>query len=155
MRFLLLICTIVCALLAGRLLAPELGDTPPRHCEVCIVDHNNGGIVGDFKSAAAAIRNDRHGVLVIDGFCGSSCMTMADLARPHACITPNAIFAYHQTNYGRPIPLSADLHAWAMAHGGFPRFGMPPNMMPNSAARQFWPLCDSATAHGSATGAHL
>jgi hypothetical protein len=111
----------------------------PSHCAVCTVHWNDGGIVKDFQAEGSAIH--RHGMLVIDGFCGSACMVMADRARPHACVTANATFGFHQTNYGRPIPLSSDLRAWTTAHGGFPASGGHANIMPNEAARQFWALC--------------
>jgi hypothetical protein len=106
----------------------------------CTISSNTGGRVIDFEDAADAIRSSRQR-LVIDGFCGSSCMTMADRARPRVCITSRAVFAYHKTNYNRPIPLRGDVRGWIVRHGGFPRFGASPGIMPNEVARQFWPLC--------------
>jgi hypothetical protein len=106
----------------------------------CVIRASTGGRVIDFEDAADAIRSSRQ-KLVIDGFCASSCMTMADRARPRTCITSRAVFAYHKTNLNRPIPLRADLRGWIMRHGGFPRFGATPGIMPNNVARQFFPLC--------------
>jgi hypothetical protein len=114
----------------------------------CIVAGNNGGRIVDFERAASAIRSS-HRMLVIDGFCASACMTMADRARPRACITPNAVFAYHKTNWNRPIPLGAGPRKWIMRHGGFPNFGATPGIMPNRVARQFWPLCKDTAAQFS------
>jgi hypothetical protein len=106
----------------------------------CTIRNNNGGVIVDFEKAGDAIRAGSRQMLVIDGFCASACMVMADRARPRACVTPRARFAYHETNYNRPIPLNADLHGWIMSHGGFPSYtGMA--IMPNEAAQQFWPLC--------------
>lgn len=109
----------------------------------CTIRASNGGSVVDFYDAGIAIRSGARKKLVIDGYCGSSCMTMADLARPRACITSKAVFAYHKTNFNRPIPLRADLTAWIMQNGGFPSFRGRPGIMSNSVARKFWPMCDS------------
>jgi hypothetical protein len=106
----------------------------------CTIQNNNGGVIADFENAGDAISGGARQMLVIDGFCSSACMVMADRARPRACITSRAQFGYHETNYNRPIPLHADLNGWIMSHGGFPshnRIGF----MPNDAAQQFWPLC--------------
>ena len=72
---------------------------------------------------------------VIDGYCASACMVMADRARPRTCITSRAVLGYHKTNFGRPIPLRGD-----------PRFGARPGTMPNSVARQFFPMCKDSVA---------
>jgi hypothetical protein len=106
----------------------------------CTIQNNNGGVIIDFENADDAIRAGARQMLVIDGFCASACMVMADRARPRACITSRAQFGYHETNYNRPIPLHADLNGWVMRHGGFPSYnGMA--IMPNNAAQEFWPLC--------------
>lgn len=107
----------------------------------CTIQSNGGGVVIDFVNAGAAIRAGARDKLVIDGYCASACMSMADRARPRACITERAQFAYHKTNYNRPIPLSADLRGWIVRHGGFPGNADTPGIMPNEVARQFWPLC--------------
>jgi hypothetical protein len=112
----------------------------------CVVSGSNGGRVMDFEDAADAIRRGAREKLVIDGFCASSCMTMAAFARPRTCITERAVFAYHKTNRNRPIPLSSDLNRWIVARGGYPAFGATPGVMSNAAARQFWPLCGSEKA---------
>jgi hypothetical protein len=133
-----------------RPMRPQALDAIARavgHCgDPCVVSGNNGGRVIDFEDAADAIRHGAKERLVIDGFCGSSCMTMAAFARPRTCITERAVFAYHKTNRNRPIPLSSDLQRWILARGGFPESGATPGIMPNQAARKFWPLCGSARA---------
>jgi hypothetical protein len=107
----------------------------------CTIQSNSGGVVVDFESAGAAIRAGARTKLIIDGYCASSCMVMADRARPRACITSRATFAYHKTNYNRPIPLRGDLRGWIVHHGGFPSFSGTPGIMPNEVAQHFWPLC--------------
>jgi hypothetical protein len=106
----------------------------------CTIQNNNGGVIADFENAGDAISGGARQMLVIDGFCASACMVMADRARPRACITSRAQFGYHETNYNRPIPLHADLNRWIMNHGGFPSYNRM-GIMPNDAAQQFWPLC--------------
>jgi hypothetical protein len=106
----------------------------------CTIQNNNGGVIADFENAGDAISGGARQMLVIDGFCASACMVMADRARPRACITSRAQFGYHETNYNRPIPLHADLNGWIMSHGGFPSYNRM-GIMPNDAAQQFWPLC--------------
>lgn len=111
----------------------------------CTVQSNGGGIIVDFERAGDAIRGGARQKLVIDGYCASACMVMADRARPRACITSNAQFGYHKTTWNRPIPLHADLHGWIMRHGGFPsNQGM--GIMPNEVAQHYWPLCSGHVA---------
>jgi hypothetical protein len=109
----------------------------------CVVRHNTGGRVVQFEDAADAIRNGARKKLVIDGYCASSCMTLADRARSRTCITSRATFGYHKTNRNRPIPLRADLHRWIMANGGYPEFRAKPGLMPNHVARRFWRQCSN------------
>ena len=109
----------------------------------CTIHQNNGGRIVDYWYAGNAIRQGGRKELVIDGFCASACMVLADRARPRACITSRAVFAYHKTNFNRPIPLSADLRSWINHRGGFPEFGATPGIMPNEVARHFWPQCHS------------
>jgi len=120
----------------------------------CMIEHSNGGVVADFENAGDAIRAGARQMLVIDGYCASACMVMADRARPRACITSRAQFGYHETNYNRPIPLNADLRGWVMNHGGFPSYASM-GFMPNEAAQQFWPLCSQDTTASLATGQSL
>jgi hypothetical protein len=130
--------------------------TPLDNCgDPCTIQNNNGGVIVDFENAGDAIRAGARQMLVIDGFCGSACMVMADRARPRACITSRAQFGYHYTTYNRPIPLQADLHDWIMDHGGFPSYSLM-GIMPNDAAQQFWPLCsqDPAATLTASTGMH-
>src|SRR5258705_11607402 len=110
----------------------------------CTVVASNGGRIIDFEDAGDAIRAGARQKLVIDGYCASACMVLADRARPRACITSRAGFAYHETNYNRPIPLRSDLRAWIMSNGGFPAFNGIPGIMPNEVAQRFWPQCPSA-----------
>lgn len=107
----------------------------------CTVASSNGGVVADFEAAGDAIRAGARQKLVVSGFCASSCMVMADRARPRACITSSAVFAYHKTSYNRPIPLRGDLRGWIVRHGGFPGFHGTPGVMPNQVAQRFWPVC--------------
>jgi hypothetical protein len=107
----------------------------------CVIHRNTGGKVMLFEDAADEIRNGARKKLVIDGYCASSCMTLADRARSKTCITPRATFGYHKTNRNRPIPLRADLRRWIMANGGFPEFRARPGLMPNHVARRFWRQC--------------
>lgn len=110
----------------------------------CVVQSNNGGRVVDFEDAADAIRAGARKQVVIDGYCASSCMVMADRARGRVCITSRAVFAYHKTNYGRPIPLRRDLRRWIVrSGGGFPAFHATPGIMPNHVAQRFWRRCPS------------
>jgi hypothetical protein len=110
----------------------------------CTVVASNGGRIIDFEDAGDAIRAGARQKLVIDGYCASACMVLADRARPRACITDRAVFAYHKTNLNRPIPLRSDLHRWIMDQGGYPEFTGTPGIMPNSVAQRFWPQCQSA-----------
>ena len=107
----------------------------------CVVVSNNGGKITAFKGAGDAIKRGAGQPLVVDGFCGSACMVLADRARPRACITPRATFAYHKTNWNRPLPLSPDLHRWIVRNGPYPEFTDAPGIMPNEAAQQFWRQC--------------
>jgi hypothetical protein len=111
--------------------------------EACVVRSNGGGSIVYFEDAAYVIRRTRKR-LVIDGFCASACMVMADRARPRTCITERAVFAYHNTNRNYPIPLRSDLHRWIMRHGGYPAFHGTPGIMPNQVAQHFFPRCKSA-----------
>ena len=110
----------------------------------CVVSGNSGGRIVSFKGAGDAIRNGAGQPLVISGYCASACMVMAARARPRVCITSTATFAYHKTNWNRPIPLSADLHRWVMQHGGYPEFRGTPGVMPNEVARRFFRTCNQA-----------
>src|ERR1700752_4621507 len=78
-----------------RLVAQSVGPCG----DPCVVSANNGGQIIPFKGAGDAIRSGAGQPLVIDGFCASACMVMADRARPRACITPSAVFAYHKTSW--------------------------------------------------------
>ena len=120
----------------------------------CTIQNNNGGVIADFENAGDAIRAGARQMIVIDGFCASACMVMADRARPRACITSRAQFGYHETNYNRPLPLHADLNEWVMSHGGFPSYNRM-GIMPNDAAQQFWPLCPQDPTTTLATSARI
>ena len=114
--------------------------SPPICERVCTVQSNDGGVVTQFEATGHQIHSS-HKLLRIDGFCGSACMTMASFARPHVCITPNASFGYHRTNFGRELPLSSDLRHWVHAHGGFPAFGGSVGIMDYQNAKTFFPAC--------------
>jgi hypothetical protein len=129
--------------------------TPLDNCgDPCMIEHNNGGVIADFENAGDAIHDGARQMLVIDGYCASACMVMADRARPRACITSRAQFGYHETNYVRPIPLSADLNGWVMNHGGYPSYAAM-GIMPNQAAQQFWPVCSQDLTATLAAGQSL
>jgi len=133
----------------------DQGRAPLDNCsDPCTIQSNNGGVIADFENAGDAIHAGARQMLVIDGFCASACMVMADRARPRTCITPRAQFGYHETNYDRPIPLHADLNDWIMRHGGFPSYSRM-GIMPNDAAQQFWPLCSQETIATSAASARI
>ena len=110
----------------------------------CIISASNGGRVVDFRAAASEIRNGARKRVVIDGWCASACMSLAALARSRVCITPRAVFAYHKTNFNRPIPLTSDVDRWISRHGGYPQFGATPAVLPNDVARSFWRECESS-----------
>jgi hypothetical protein len=118
----------------------------PCH-DPCIVESNPGGHVAWFEQAARAAKAAKVQI-VINGFCGSSCMTLASEARPYVCITPRAEFAYHRTNYGDPIPLGRDIDRWIRARGGYPPFRGVPGHMHYQAARAFWPTCGPRAPDG-------
>jgi hypothetical protein len=113
----------------------------------CVVEYSRGGHVAWFEQAAHAARAAQVQV-VINGFCGSSCMTLASEARPYVCITPRAVFAFHRTNYGDPIPLGRDLDAWVRRRGGYPPFRGVPGRMSYESARSFWPACGPRAPEG-------
>jgi hypothetical protein len=144
----LLVLSFVIALSSSAAVAAPFGGAGAiaravGHCgNPCTIVRNTGGRIVDFEDAGNAIRAGKQ-KLVIDGYCASACMVMADRARPRTCITSRAVFGYHKTNFGRPIPLRGDLHGWIMRHGGYPKFGTTPGTMPNSVARQFFPACRS------------
>ena len=119
--------------------------------EDCVVRSNGGGSIVYFEDAATVIRRARK-KLIIDGFCASACMVMADRARPRTCITERAVFAYHNTNRNYPIPLRSDLHRWIMRHGGYPAFTGTPGIMPNEVAQRYFPRCKPSQ---SSVFAHL
>jgi len=133
----------------------EQAPTPLDNCgDPCMIERNNGGVIADFENAGDAIHAGARQMLVIDGYCASACMVMADRARPRACITSRAQFGYHETNYVRPIPLSADLNGWIMNHGGYPSYATM-GIMPNEAAQQFWPVCSQDITASLAAGQSL
>jgi len=111
--------------------------------EPCVISGSNGGRMVDFRAAAVAIQGGARRSVVIDGYCASACMTLAALARSKVCITPRAVFAYHKTNFNRPIPLASDINRWISRNGGFPEFGATPGVLPNQVAQSFWRQCKS------------
>lgn len=107
----------------------------------CVISGSNGGRIVDFRAAAAAIREGARKSVVIDGYCASACMTLAALARTKVCITSRAVFAYHKTNFNRPIPLTSDIDSWISRHGGYPDFDATPALLPTQVAQSFWRQC--------------
>jgi len=131
------------------------------HCgrSICLIRDNRGGDVALYQRAAREVLAEGRR-LVIDGFCASACVVLADLARAQTCITLDAEIAVHKTSImevpadaviagpnlppGRLLrradpPQSADINRWVSAHGGYPSDGV--LVMPVDAARAFWPLC--------------
>ena len=111
------------------------------YAAIIVIHFSTGGAMETFERDAQQIKAN-HELLVIDGYCASACMTMADLARPNVCITERAVFGYHKTNWGRYLPLSSDLRSWIVRHGGFPDFDSEPGLMLNQDALRYWRLCD-------------
>lgn len=152
-RYLPLVCLSLLVLNAPKAEAFPLGAGASAIARVagdcgnpCTIVSNRGGVIVDFEKAGDAIRAGARQKLVISGFCASACMVMADRARPRACITSSAVFAYHKTNWNRPIPLRADLRGWIVRHGGFPSYHGTPGIMPNEVAQRFWPVCSQMQA---------
>jgi hypothetical protein len=131
------------------------------HCgrSTCTIRDNPGGDIAVFQAAAQEVLDERKH-LVIDGFCASACVVLADLARANTCITSDAQFAVHKASVievtgqtivdghevpvGRLIrrenpPQSPDIDRWIRMHGGYPTDGL--NIIPVRAALQFWPAC--------------
>lgn len=112
------------------------------HCaDPCILTQSNGGRIIDFEDAADEIKGGARSKLVIDGYCASACMVLADRARPRVCITGRAVFAFHKTNKHYPIPLRSDLDGWINRRGGYPEFTGTPGIMSYESAQKFWPTC--------------
>ena len=114
--------------------------------EPCVITKNNGGNLLSFRKAADEVLSGRRTRIIITGLCASACAYFADLVREKTCITPSAVFGFHQAvNTGDPrvrtIPVhSPEIHAWVMDNGGFP----PPSgmrFMPYAEARKFWKTC--------------
>lgn len=137
-----------------------LDEALQAHCRsTCTIYNNPGGDVVIFQAAAQEIMDEgKH--LIIDGFCASACVMMADIARSNTCITEDAMIAVHQASIirvtgkavidGREVPIgrlvrredppaSNDINAWVGAHGGYPSKGV--MLIPVRDARQFWPMC--------------
>ena len=119
--------------------------------------NNPGGDVELFRQAAQEVLDEgKH--LIINGFCASACVILADLARSNTCITAAAQMAVHKASIiqvtgkafvgdqevpvGRLLrredpPESDDINRWVYAHGGYPTKGV--KIIPVKDARQFWP----------------
>jgi hypothetical protein len=137
---------------------PALDDALQHHCgqSVCVIRDNGGGDVEVFQAAAKEVLHEgKH--LVIDGYCASACVILADIARANTCITAQADMAVHkafvvslnaakangavmgQAIWRQDPPQSADINAWVYAHGGYPTDGV--RHIPVAAAKKFWPAC--------------
>ena len=127
------------ALVGSQAIIRAVGDCG----DPCVISGSNGGRIVDFRAAAAAIQSGARKSVVIDGYCASACMTLAALTRSKVCITQRAVFAYHKTNFNRPIPLAPDMNRWMSRNGGFPEFGATPGVLPNEVAQSFWRVCKS------------
>jgi hypothetical protein len=145
----------------GANAGPALDQALQTHCgrTTCMIRDNPGGDIAIFQAAAQEVLDEgKH--LVIDGFCASACVVLADLARQNTCITSDAQFAVHKASVievtgqtivdghevpvGRLIrkenpPQSADIDKWIRGHGGYPSDGL--NVIPVKDALQFWSPC--------------
>jgi hypothetical protein len=107
----------------------------------CVVNKENDcGVLLMAYNAIAEVKA-KHIKIEINSVCASSCMVLAAEARPYVCLGPNALFAYHKTNGGEPMPLPADLKAYVINHGGFPDYGKPMGLMYHTQALNYWPAC--------------
>ncbi len=126
---------------------------------VCTIKDNPGGDIQVFQAAAQEVINEGK-FLIIDGFCASACVILADLARNNTCLTASAQMAVHKASVievtgtsrveGREVPVgkllrredppqSADIDRWIKTHGGYPAKGV--KIIPIKDARQFWSMC--------------
>ena len=131
------------------------------HCgrTTCTIRDNPGGEITLFQAAAREVIAEGK-LLVIDGFCASACVILADLARANTCLTGEAQMAVHKASVievtgtarveGREVPVgrvirredppqSADIDRWVKDHGGYPNRGV--RIIPIKDARQFWAMC--------------
>lgn len=123
----------------------------------CVVRDNVGGKLNTYFLAAAQIRAE-HRHLMIDGRCYSACASAADWVRANVCITPAAQFGFHlrhetmmvedepitfNIGKGRDAeqPLSNDLRAWVLRHGGFPASATRFMLMSAGEAAKFFKRC--------------
>lgn len=125
----------------------------------CTIRDNPGGDIELFRQAAQEVL-DEGKFLVIDGFCASACVILADLARSNVCLTQAAQMAVHKASVievtgsarveGREVPVghllrredppqSPDIDKWIKSHGGYPTKGV--KIIPIKDARQFWAMC--------------
>ena len=141
------------------LLATELQPPPDTDpvaqvfkCEdPCIIKRNLGGNIVPFERAARAVRRGARQQVVIDGYCASACAIFADMARPHVCITKNAVFGFHkgraqleELRYTFDPPHTRDILSWVQKNGGFPAETMLD--MRYTEAKRFWPTCIEGTS---------
>jgi len=141
-------------------LPPRLPQWSVKECpRTCVVTHDPGGLVREFKSQAYILKGQGRR-LVIDGFCASACTIGADLARPNVCITPKATFHFHKGYRPSLWPLgreivrvdlsdqySTDIRRWIALKGGLPGKDACDNSlldMSNAEARQFFPMCSES-----------
>jgi hypothetical protein len=140
---------------------PALDQALRAHCtkSTCTIRDNPGGDIQLFQAAAQEVL-DEGKYLVIDGFCASACVILADLARSNTCITTDAQMAVHKASVievtgtarveGRDVPVgrllrredppqSTDIDRWVRDHGGYPSKGV--KIIPVKDARKFWPMC--------------
>ena len=119
--------------LRPKTICPRQGD--------CTITFSPGGEIKRFIFVAHDIlKYERN--LTIDGECYSACTILADFARPHVCITPNAVMFFHRSNFGDRPPQSSDIMLWVFAHGDYPSFDSQKfTRMDYEDAKQFWPTC--------------
>ncbi len=121
----------------------------------CSVTESGGGNTEVFLYAGALINHEQDIELKIDGECASACVMAADVAREKTCITPRAVFLFHEartfetyeigsyqisivTEFSDPEH-SESIIDWVEKNGGFPRYTF--LRMTYREALQFWRPC--------------
>jgi hypothetical protein len=140
---------------------PALDAALRAHCSrtTCTIRNNPGGDIQLFQAAAQEVLEEGK-YLVIDGFCASACVILADIARSNTCLTSKAQMAVHKASVievtgtarvqGREVPVgrllrredppqSPDIDRWIRSNGGYPSKGV--KVIPIKEARKFWPMC--------------
>ncbi len=119
----------------------------------CVITSNDGGIEGEFLSAAEEVLAGARDIIMIDGPCASACAVFADKAKAKVCITHRAVFHFHMARLYKDNKLkkfigwaepeqSPPIRAWVIARKGFPKSRTKMLDMPATEAARFWHLCE-------------